>query len=122
VNQHPIGIRGRVAPQIGDPAAHHQQQAVGSYQQTIAQKIGTLDGSQRLFDPRAYRGWSVRQAPRIAPQQVIGYIGKVSVDTEFIQRRFSTGSSMTTTRIFSRKSSRRDALCRALCGGNLRNI
>jgi hypothetical protein len=84
VNQHPNGIRGRVAPQIGDPSAHHQQQAVGSYQQAIAQKIGALDGSQWLFDTRSYRGRPVRQAPRIAPQQVVRYIGEVSVNTEFI--------------------------------------
>jgi len=65
-------------PTDGDPSAHHQQQAIGTDQQTIAQKIRPLDGSQRLFDPRSNRGGG-RTSPRIVPQQVIGYIGKVSL-------------------------------------------
>ena len=49
--------------------------------------MSVVDPSKEFVGRRALvTGSRAVGSPRIAPQQIIGYIGKVSVDTEFIQR------------------------------------
>jgi hypothetical protein len=56
-------------------------------------KIGDLDGAYRLANQATRRRWSVRQAQRIMPQQIIGHIDQMAMDTEFIQLSICSSSS-----------------------------